>query len=1057
MDYKKSISCVLGGVLIVLSSQDYVQAKEKSFPLAIDYKVNWVNYNGKVTDSNGEPLIGVTIMVKGSKSGTTTDINGNFSINVPTGSVLVISYLGFETTEILVGANTTLNIKLNQSQTTLQEVVVSTGYGEKKRSEIVGAVATITGEELMDIPAPNIAGALRNRIAGLSVDQVSGRPGASISLNIRGASAANTPVVGSTAEPLYIIDGITVDGEAFDNLDASMVESISILKDASAAIYGAAGAKGVVLVTTKRGKQGKPSITYNGYVGVSDAAKVPDMLSAYEHALLLNDKYKLSNDPASNFFSPTDLEYLRSSNITSWYDELWKASTMQRHNVSISGGSDKITFFAGGSYQNENGNYKGLKQDKYTFRSGMNATILPGLTADVAFNVDHRINESNSSLNQENDAGFFESIITVPRWVPISINGLPVNYNDNPLANLNSGFYDRRKTQGYRVNASLSYKPEFLKGLTARVQVSQGGGLNNDTRYTAPYDVYNFQMFGNAGQFYTDQLLDPSVGPQSEAAVSANNSEARAFLQRNNSWQGFFTLQYGSTFGAHSVNLIAGGEQTVSDRDLLGNVWVGQLVPGVDDPWGFDVNRTQQPVRTIFESTKRSFFSRFSYDFDKKYLFEAVARLDASSNFASGNRWGLSPSIGAGWVISQEDFFKNNVNFVNFLKFKVNYGITGDDRVGERLWQERYKISLNDGYLFGDNNGIGLNPAVFPNLDITWEKKQTINTGIEASLFNNKFDIGVEFFRNYGYDGFDGGVNQIYPMYAGFAAAVVNYREVYNWGSEFTLGYKAKLAKDLNLNASMNFGYGNSVVDKQIYNPNELYFNTPEDWVLVGTDPRVYNNNNLGLRSRGIFKSQAEVDAFMAENPNYTIRGNVPEPGWLYYEDTDGDGVITESDMVPLFNHPQPIFSSGITLGLNYKNFNLNTNIFARFGGKVYYDSRARESPTVSQNVLDFWTDRWSPTNPDGKFPRGDDPSIGIESDFWAVDNTTIRVNNMTLSYKLPSKLANKFGMGGARILATGNNLWTIVNPLKYKDPETNSAYDYPTIRTISLGLSVNL
>lgn len=1017
---------------------------------------------GKVTDgSDGGAMPGVNVSIKGKPSNVSTNANGIYTIQAdPATDALVFSYIGYTRQTINLAGKSSLDVALAADNKSLQEVeIISVGYGTKKRSEILGSVATITGAEVMDIPAPNIAGALRNRIAGVGVSQVSGRPGSAITLNIRNSTASET-VQGATAEPLYIIDGITVGRDAFDALDPSMVENISFLKDASAAIYGAAGAKGVVLVTTKRGKAGKPSISYNGYVGVSDASRTPDMLTGLEHATLLNDTYRLYNASESAFFSQSDLDYIAGTNYKSWYDELWKSATTQRHNLSISGGSDKITFFVGGSYQNENGNYAGLKVDKYGFRSGLTANIVEGLKADIAFNVDHNLRNSKNTVS-ENDAGFFESIISVPRWVPISFNGVPVNFNNgsprNPLGVLQSGYYDDKKNQSYRVNASLTYQPKFLKGLTAKLQVSQGGGNSTSTQYDPPYKLYNFLRIGNNSAIYSNQP-DP-VTPFLEA-VTVANSKVMPSLGRENSYQGFFTLQYAKTIGLHSFDMIAGGEQTESDSENLSVYWRNQLIPEADDYWAFDPNTLTRQSRNIFQSTKRSFFGRFSYDFDKKYLIEGVARLDASSNFASGNRWGLAPSIGLGWVVSKENFFKNNVSFVNFLKLKFNYGIVGDDRVTERLWQERYTIDVSNGYLFGSYNGNGLNPSVYPNPDITWEKKETINVGIEASLFDSKLDVGVEFFRNRTFDGFDRGANNRYPLYAGFTAPVVNYREAYNWGSEFSIGYRATLAKDLRLSTSVNFSYGNSVVDRMIYAPGNLQENRPNEWLALsfGTDPRKYNSSNIGLKTLGMFRTQGEIDAFLLKNPNYTLYGNVPQPGWLYYEDANGDGVVNDLDMAPMFNNTSSYFASGINLNLSYKDFSLSTNILARLGGKVFYDSRARIAPSNTRNILSIWKDHWTPENPmAGKYPRFDDPSLTRNSDFWAVDGTTIRVNNMTLSYKVPSKLANRIGLGGARILATGNNLWTLVNPLKYKDPYTSSAYDYPILRTISLGLSVNL
>lgn len=1017
----------------------------------------FVGISGKVLDADGKPVPGATILIKGSKAGVKTDENGVFNINVPeANSIIIVSYVGYKVQEINVGGLSTITVRL-ESLAAIDEVVV-TGYGQKKKSEVIGSIASITGEELMDVPAPNIAGALRNRIAGVGVSQVSGRPGAAITLNVRGASTSTQgATIGATSEPLYIIDGITVDRETFDNLDASMIENISILKDASAAIYGAAGAKGVMLVTTKRGKVGKPSITYNGYVGQSDAARTPEMLSAYDHALLMNETNAVRNAPASDYFSAEDLEYIRGLNYKSWFEEMWQPSLTQRHNLSISGGGEKITFFAGGSYQNENANYAGMKYDKYSFRSGLTADIGKGLKADINFNVDHTSREAKHNLS-ESDAGFFESIIATPQWVPIKIDDYFVNYtaNRNPLAYLESGYYNNRKSKGYRINTSLTYQPEFLKGLTARFQVSQGSGSANSRQYQEPFKAYNFVRRGQNQQLFTNELLPEN--PFIEV-VTTRDARVAPTLSETNSYQGFLTVQYANTFGKHSVDAMVGGEQSEANAESLGVSWTNQLIPGGEDWWAFDNNTLTRGNIFRTESAKRSFFGRFNYDFNKTYLLEVVARVDASSNFALGNRWGWSPSVGAGWVVSNERFFSENVSFINFLKLKFNIGITGDDRVTQRLWQERFIIDTNNGYLFGANNGNSLNPSVIANPLITWEKKRTMNFGVEMSLFDNKLDLGAEFFQNKVYDGFDMGGADITPLYVGFLPPVINYREAYNWGSEFTIGYRTKIGKDVNVNASMNFSYGNSIITRVLYAPGKLLEANIEDGLATafGTDPRKYNSGNFGLQYLGTFRDQADVDAFMAKNPNYRSYNAIPQPGWMYFEDTNGDGVINDMDLAPMYENTNPIFASGITLGIGYKAFNLSTNINMRIGGKIAYDTRARIAASLSRNVLSIWEDRWTTENPDGWMPRFDDPALTRNSTFWVVNGTMVRINNMTLSYRIPSTIASRAGLAGARLLVTGNNLWTLVNPLKYKDPYTSSAYDYPILRTISLGLSVNL
>jgi len=336
----------------------------------------YAGITGRVLDPEGKPVYGATILVKGSKAGVKTGEDGVFHINLPADNqVIIVSYIGYKVQEIDMTGRTSITIRL-ESNTSIDEVVV-VGYGTKKRGEVLGAVASVDPKEIQDIPAANIAAALRDRVAGLGVSESSGRPGAAVTLNVRNAFASDqAKLQGVTNEPLYVIDGIISTSDVFENLDASMVENISILKDASAAIYGASGAKGVILVTTKRGQAGKTQLSYNGYIGISDATVKPKMLSAYQHAKLLNESYALNNAQPTSFFSDEDLAYLKTNPYKSWYDELWKSSKMERHNLSISGGSEKVTFFAGGSYQKEDGNYAGMNQQKYSFRSGFNAEII---------------------------------------------------------------------------------------------------------------------------------------------------------------------------------------------------------------------------------------------------------------------------------------------------------------------------------------------------------------------------------------------------------------------------------------------------------------------------------------------------------------------------------------------------------------------------------------------------------------------------------------------------------------------------------------------------------
>jgi len=1056
--WKAKVACAPLMAALLLSATAYAAPEKPVNKSSATQGTARQNVTGTVKDAKGEPLPGVSVRIKGSNTGTSTDAQGVYRINAPEGNtILVFTFVGFKTREINIGSQTTVDVVMQEDITSLEDVVVNVGYATKRRSEILGAVATVKASELEDIPAPNIAATLRNRIAGVGVSSTSGRPGASISLNIRNSRSTS---YGQT-EPLYVIDGIIATKEQFDALDPALVEDLSILKDATAAIYGAAGAKGVVLITTKRGKAGKTTLSYNGYVGVSDAAREPNTLSAYEHALLLNQTYDVKQNVASTeYFSDADLELLKNNRIPSWYDKFWQAALTQRHNLSISGGSDKITFFAGGNFQNENANYAGMSQNRYGFRSGLTATILTGLKADVNFSVNNNAQNSKNGLS-ETDQNFYQTLVKTPKWTPLEINGNPITLGAgnvrNPLALLNSGYYEKQNNTNYQVNAALNYSPSFLNGLTARMQFAQTGSNGKGRVYAPPYKLYNYARTGNNNLLYAD-IPDP-VTPVVDGLSMANSRYTRSY-SRGSSYQAIFTLNYAKTIGKHNMSMLLGGDRAKGSDESSRFYYSSQQVANIDEYWAFDQNTFTQQGISDGESIKQSWLSRVSYDFNKRYFFDAIARYDASTKFAADQVWGLSYNVGLGWNISEENFFKDNVSFINSLRLKANFGVSGDDRVGgnSRLWQENYKVDLvNTGYLYGDNMVGSLNPTQYPNPDITWEKARIWNVGIESSMFNNRLDFNLQAFHRVTYDAFDAYNTNSIPQYAGLVPPAINYAEFIADGMEFTIGYRGNLARDLKFNTSVNFGISSGYQSKGMVNPFQLFENSPEDWqYFVGTDARKFNSSNFGLIAKGMLKTQEDVDALLAQNPNYTIFTQIPQRGWLYYEDSNGDGKINERDYVPMYNHPNP-FSTGLSLGLSYKALALNTNIAGNFGGKVFYDSQAMKAPSKTENVDSFWKDHWTPENPDGLFPRQDDPSLGKKSTFWAVDGTMVRINNMTLSYSLPMKYLNKAGFSSVRILATGNNLWTIVNPLKYKDPYTSSILDYPTLRTISVGLNVGL
>ncbi len=1035
---------------------------------------------GKVTDTNGKPIEGASVKVKNTTKGTSTNADGVFTISVPSSeSVISITSVGFLVYEAKAGAGNTFDVQMTQLDKTLDDVVV-VGYGTKKRVNVQGAISTIKGTEIEDIPVANLPSSLVNRLPGVGVNFSSGKPGSTTTINIRNSVTFPGAPQGVSSQPLIVIDGIisnptqwsqSPNADWFENLDASQIEDITFLKDASAAIYGAAGAKGVVLITTKKGKAGKPKISYSGYYGVSTPTIKPKTLSAYQHAKFLNDGYAL-NDAAANLrFSQADLDSLAGVKDQSWFDYFWKNGKVTRHTINVSGGTERVTLFAGGSYYNEKGNYGDVSVNKYSFRSGMNANIVDGLSASVSFASDFNQEKSNTWKNADVNADntTTRALILTPKWVPVEINGKPVGFGGNAAPNnstgnpwsllgiQNSGSYRDNKSQGLSINASIEWKPKFLKGLSARVQYGNNSRTNDAKGYYPAYLVNQFLTRGQNGLLYSNI---PAATPTRRVTSQADQIEEGTTTARN--YQFFTTLSYNKKFGEHDIDAMVGYDQSEAESKNILLSKTTQIVQGIDEFWAFSndpstLASVQDAFRNpqYFINAKRSYISRFNYSFKNKYFFEFIGRADASVNFTPQNRWGFFPTVGLGWKVSDEKFFQD-VKFVNTLKLRLNYGMVGEDRVGNRLWESRF--TQTTGILLGGVNNGGLDPNIYPNAEITWEKARTINFGIDATMLRNKINLTVEVYQRYTYDGFDTYSSNIFPPTAGIPAPVVNYGKQLSWGTEFSLGYRTRINKDWGFNVDANFGWSNSQLLQSFFDQNLLGTYNPNQLdILVGRDPRTYNGTNKGYISKGLLRTQADVDALLAKNPNYLIGGQKPQVGFMDFEDINGDGQINDNDVTTMFNRTNAVVGFGITFGVNYKDFKLQTNMNLSIGGKRIYDGEARKVPTTTQNAPAFWADNWTPETPNAKFPRADAPLARENSTFWVVNGTQSRINNAVLSYQMPKKLAAKLRIPDLRVMITGTNLWNIANPLKYKDPYTSSFDVYPTLRTLSIGINASL
>ncbi len=1014
--------------------------------------------SGKVTGSDGEPLPGVSVRLKGSANGTSTDTEGKYQISVADGKgVLVFSYVGFKTQEVGIENRTSISIVMQEDVAALTEVVVNVGYGTQKRPNILGAVNQVKNEEIEDFPVANLTSALRNSTTtpGLSVGITSGKPGANTSLNIR--QTVTLSANGNT-NPLFVIDGIQSAMEDFENLDATMVESISILKDAAASIYGARGANGVVLVTTKKGKPGKARISYSLSGGINGATKIPEMLDGYDQALLLNSINSSRNRAAAEIYTDEELAYVKNHNYD-WLGSIWEPSGLQRHTVNISGGSDKVTYFVGANYYKENGNLGDLDINKYGLRFGMNAQIIEGLNASVSLSTDNSYenNPRSKSVTSQTEtmSETFSALLVMPRWTPMYINGLPVydvNTKWHPYEMQNSNSYAKNKSQGVALSASLEYKVPQIKGLSFRVNYGRNVRNSSGKEYYPSYNTYEFLRQGNHTNSYSSNVIFTNEIYKTQLIKNGN------FISEsyNNaaSYQLNELVTYDKTIGEHSFSILAGAEQSESNGESFSAKREGQVIPGFDQIWGFTLDKNQWDNNgSSSEGGRMSYLSRLNYSFKNRYLLEGTFRADASPNFPKEGRWGYFPSVALGWRISEENFFKDHVSFVNELKIRAQIGLTGNDNTANYQYKERYTQSSSGGIMFGDVLSSGLDDGVAPNPHITWEKAFYKNLGFDGSFAEKKWDFSVDLYHRRSYDMLETPTSVLPSTYAN-TVSDQNHGEVKSWGMEYRISYNGTIGRDFKYTITPGIG-GSWMSDNKVI---RKYVEQGKVGTWQDPNGKRTSNGIEGYRYVKMIRTQEELDDWMQQYPNYKLGGSAVQLGNLVYEDINGDGTITDLDIVRLINRTSNRFSAGCNFQPSYRGFRLQWGISASFGGYQVFEKDARTAPSYIRTGLTFWQNSWSAANPDAEYPAIDDPMAKEQSSYWIRKNKCIvSLGNLQASYALPQALAARFRLQQLRIFATLTNLWDFGDPLDYKYSDSNKAFDYPAMRTLAFGLNVNL
>ncbi|MGQ1948220.1 SusC/RagA family TonB-linked outer membrane protein [Geofilum sp. OHC36d9] len=1033
---------------------------------------------GIVTDEAGEPLPGVNIVTeRDPMQGTISNFEGMYLMEAFSDDVLTFSFIGFKIKNIPINGRLEINAMLETSVTSLDEVVL-VGYGSSKRANIVGSVASISVEELEDFPATSITSLLDGKMAGISVEpaQPTGRPGASTRIQVHGTGTFGT-AGGASKEinPLYVVDGFVVTQEEFDLLDPSEVESFSVLKDASAAVYGARGANGVVLIQTKRGKEGKMKVSYSGSYGIGDATCQTEMLSAYDQAKMLNDRYSANTDYTP--FSDAELQETRNLNYN-WLDDAWKLSSISRHSVTLSGGTDKVRYFAAGTHVYETGNFDNLDVTKYSYRLGLDIEVVKNLTASLTLSIDNKIVDIpyNQSVGTNTMENLFQPLLQAPKWMPHHINGYAVypTYDDvvgeNPFAFFETESYRRSQNKGNTVNMSLKYEFDKIPGLEAQATYSRREGHGYSKEYSVPYYLYEFATQEESTYLFSDELLEARYIENRNAI-----SESYGYAQN---YQLNAGLTYDKTINLHNFKIFANYEQTESEGNSFGATAKTQVLEGVETQLGFN-NESAISKGELSEGGRLSGIGRLNYSYAGKYIFEGVVRIESSTKFAPGQRIGVFPAFAAGWVISEENFFKDRNLPIDYLKLRGSYGRTGTDYSG--AYEYRLQYGIDDSYLFATTaqSGIAVQNEGVVSSGVTWEKSDKTNIGLDARFLDNRLSFSIDGYYNYNFDILTNRKVEFASTSGIVDMVSENLGRMEVCGFDMEMEYKQDIGKNGSWFIKGIFGYNNNKVLDIPTDYQKSDFRYP-----IGKSTYM-SSAEQGYVTNGIIRTQEEIDAINAANLekygfDYNVFGSSLAVGMLYFQDIarpgnsdagepdivyEPDGKVTENVDITYIQNVNENFvwknllPSSISLGGNWKGLSLSMQFNMAFGtSSGIVDKLARTAPTLLENSPSFWRDYYTDDNSDAKYPSPIYASDNARSSvFWMKDVFQLRLRTLNLSYSIPQRLVSRWGMSSFRIFFAGTNLWSPISTFDYKEDAISRYNTYPLLKTFNLGVSLTL
>jgi TonB-dependent starch-binding outer membrane protein SusC len=1017
-------------LLLALVSNSRAGSVEATDPSVSEQQQRTIS--GRVVDEGGMPLPGVSVVVRGTTIGVVTDSDGNYSLQIPADArTLVFSFVGMRSQEVLIGTQGTVNVTLEIEPIGLEEVV-AIGYGTEKRATITGSVSAVRGEELQKSPAINISNNLVGRLPGLIAVNRSGEPGYDGStLLIRGSNTLNNN------NPLIVIDGIT--GRSMDRLDPADIESVSILKDASAAIYGAQAANGVILITTKRGRLGKPVITVNLNQGFNQPTRIPDMADAATYAEMINEiNVYRGRDPR---YTEEDLRKYRDGSSpwthpdTDWFAETLKPWSPQRYgNMSVNGGTEAMRYYVsmGGNFQD--GIYKNSATfyNQYDFRSNLDGRV----SENVNFAIDIAGRQEDRNFPNRSAGAIFRMLMrgkpNLPAYWPDGTPGPDIEYGDNPVVIVSDETgYNRDTRYIFDSNLKLDISIPWIDGLGFTFNAAIDKRFRNQKTFQKGWYLYSwdFETYGADG---TPALLRGKRGFDDPRLRQAMEDEQNITLNA--------LMNYETLIGEnHNFRALFGVERFEGD---FMNFWAFRryYISEVVDQLFAGGDLEKDNSGSARQSARLNYFGRLNYRFQNKYLAEFVWRYDGSYIFPEENRFGFFPGISLGWRISEENFWRENLGFLQDFKIRGSIGQTGNDRIDPYQYLSSYAFHPNNfTYIFNENvESKVLSESRIPNQNVTWEVATQKNIGFDGQTFDGKLYFEMDYFHNLRED-ILWWRNASVPNTTGLTLPRENIGEVVNQGFEYLFTWRDR-SGDFIYSVSVNGGYQKNKIQFWDETPGVPPYQMSTGYPM---------NTGLYYRAIGIFRDQAEVDAY----PSWPGA----RPGDVIFEDVNDDGVINGLDRVREYRNNIPRFQGGLNINLGWQQFDFSV-LFQGAAGAVQYVST--ESGEIG-NFLNFYAqDRWTPDNPDGSQPR----TWNRDEEYWRNHGNTfflrstdyIRLKNLEIGYSLPANITNRLGVEGFRIYFNGMNLATI-DKFKVFDPETNnnSGQYYPQNRTINGGVTL--